>query len=72
MDKEYIGEARATSPYPQDWGRAVVAALSDLVSGVRGDDALELGPDLLDNDITLRFTGDGDGVDVRVTWQPRR
>jgi hypothetical protein len=68
MATEYAGEAYASSGNPQDWGRAVVAALSDLVSEFGDVDGLELGDGLVDKDIALRFTRDGDGVIVRVTW----
>jgi hypothetical protein len=70
MANEIFGEARASSTDPDDWGRAIVAAMADLAARRDGprDAHPELSESLIANDITLHVTRDGDGVLIRATW----
>ena len=57
MNKKYSASAEANSRHPQDWGRAMAAAMTDLVEQRREDGGRVDHEDL-------------DGVEITLTWQP--
>lgn len=67
----YFGIEHASSKDPHDWGRAMAVALNRLLEAAQVDrDYLEH-KHLLDQDIMMRATADGDGVTVHLSWRPQ-
>lgn len=65
---EYRATAEASSPHPEDWGRAVRVVLQDLAgqaeSAGRAADALR------DAEVLLRIEPIDEGVCITATWRP--
>lgn len=64
----FTAESTATSRHPQDWGRAVAAALRGLVVQSQNVDT-ELNPsELFGGDLTLHIDDLADGARLILTW----
>lgn len=66
---EYRAEAEASSPSPQDWGRALQVVLQDLAEQAERDGRGPAGEALLGADVTLHLDGIQDGVRITGTWR---
>lgn len=65
---EYRAAAAASSPNPQDWGRAVQIALQDLAQQAQRNGYGSEVDALLGADIRLHIEGTDDGVRVTAVW----
>lgn len=67
---EYRAEADASSPSPQDWGRALQVVLQDLAEQAERDGRGSVSDALLGADLSLRIERIQDGVRITGTWAP--
>ncbi|OMH34242.1 hypothetical protein [Tersicoccus sp. Bi-70] len=65
MGKQYRATAEANSRNPQDWGRAMAWAMSDLSTQALADDSHER---LFGEDLVLRVDPTEQGVGITLTW----
>lgn len=70
MNKKYSASAEASSRHPQDWGRAMAAAMTDLVEQRREDGGRVDHEDLYGEDLHLVIGAVRGGVEITLTWQP--
>ncbi|UNK46437.1 hypothetical protein [Arthrobacter sulfonylureivorans] len=68
VNATYTASATANSKNPHDWGRAMAAALSDLVEQSEGDAA---SPDeLYGENLHLVIEETESGVQIQLSWSP--
>ena len=65
---EYRAQAEASSPSPQDWGRALQIVLQDLARQAERDGHGTEADALLGADLRLSVEGTPDGVRVTAVW----
>jgi hypothetical protein len=70
--RKFTATEESTSKHPQDWGRAMAVAICRL-----GDMAREAGDDfeheaLLGEDLHLFVKETHDGVNITMSWTPKR
>jgi hypothetical protein len=70
MIRKYTASAEASSRHPQDWGRAMAAALTDLVEQVREDGRQVEHEDLYGEELRLVIGAIRGGVEITLTWLP--
>lgn len=70
MIRKYTASAEANSRHPQDWGRAMAAAMTDLIQQRREDGGLVDDEDLYGEDLRLVIGAIRDGVEITLTWIP--
>lgn len=66
MGKQYRATAEANSRNPQDWGRAMAWAMSDLSTQALADDSHER---LFGEDLVLRVSSTEEGVEIALSWE---
>ena len=67
---EYEARADASSPHPQDWGRAVSVVLQGLAEQAEQDGRGEVADVLRGADVHLHIEPIEDGVCVTGVWRP--
>jgi len=70
MIRKYTASAEANSRHPQDWGRAMAAAMTDLIEQRREDGGLVEHEDLYGEDLRLVIGAIRGGVEITLTWIP--
>jgi hypothetical protein len=70
MIRKYTASAEASSRHPQDWGRAMAAALTDLIEQRREDGSEVRHEDLYGEDLRLVIGAIRGGVEITLTWIP--
>jgi hypothetical protein len=68
MNATYTASAAANSKNPHDWGRAMAAALSDLVQQRESDAAAP--EELYGEDLCLVIEETENGVEIHLSWSP--
>ncbi|MBF4577582.1 hypothetical protein [Frondihabitans sp. VKM Ac-2883] len=64
----FTAESTASSRHPQDWGRAVAAALNSLVAQSQHADTDLNTSELFGADLTLHIDELADGARLTLTW----
>lgn len=68
VNATYTASATANSKNPHDWGRAMAAALSDLVQQSETDAAAH--DELYGEDLYLVIEETENGVQIHLSWSP--
>jgi hypothetical protein len=66
----YSGSESSSSKHPQDWGRAMSAAMTSLVAQARSEGHPVEQENLYGQDLHLLITETGDGVTITLSWSP--
>ncbi len=67
---EYRADAEASSPHPQDWGRAVQLVLQELAEQAERDGRGTVAEALLGAEVRLRIEPSEEGVRIAGAWRP--
>jgi hypothetical protein len=70
MIRKYTASAEASSRHPQDWGRAMAAALTELIEQRRDDGGDVSHEDLYGEDLNLVIGAIRGGVEITLSWVP--
>lgn len=68
MNATYSASAAANSKNPHDWGRAMAAALSDLVAQSESDTAAH--EELFGEPLRMVIEETENGVEIHLSWSP--